>query len=155
MCAYIPRMYRMHVSTYVYVHANVYICTYVYTYVCCQCTSIHAYIYSSYSRTLVVQILGARCLKKHSNKKMQHITHYSYVEYSTLHVHVQVFSRMTEVTFHKIDCSNNWGLDNRASTVCTYKHVYVRTCVCMLIYICVHIIHDIAESVVQFCDVNQ
>ena len=71
---------------------------------------------------------------------------------------------MTEVTFHIIECTNNWGLDNRASTICInicmYIHVYVcictyicvyayvRTYVCMHMYICVHIIHDIAQSAV-------
>ena len=141
----------------------VYVCLYIGMFVASVCTYIYAYIHFSYSRTLVIQTLGTRCLKKHSDKKMQYITHYSYVEYSTLHVHVQVFSRMTKVTFHIIECSNNWGLDNRASTICI-KHVYVHTCVCMHstyvcvymhMYICVHIIHDIAQSAVQLCDVNQ
>ena len=112
----------VYVLTCTYVHANVYICMSIHRYVCCQCMYIHTCIHT----LLIQQNFGYpnprnKMSKKYSDKKnAAYITHYSYVEYSTLHVHDQVFSRMTELTFHIIECTNNCGLDNRASTVCMY-----------------------------------
>ena len=124
----------MQVLTCMYIQIHVYVCLYI----CLLLVYTHTYIHTVIQQNFGYPNPWNKMSEKHSDKKMQHITHYSYVEYSTLHIHVQVFSRMTEVTFHIIECTNNWGLDNRACTVCINMCMYICVCMLMYVHICAH-----------------